>query len=400
MADVTRLTAAGAGGVAVLRIVGERAHAALAALTAGRTVAPGAVRLVRLRAERVPAEALPAGPPAGLTTGPAPAAEDLDEALLVGLPPRAGRPCTELHLHGSPPLVDEVLQRLGGSDSRSARARARAGGLEERAEAALAEVQTELGAHALVAAAQGLRAALVALAEAPPPERAAGLAALIDASAALAPLFRPLRVVLTGPVNAGKSTLFNALAGEARAIVSPEPGTTRDALGVDVPLGPYGMRLVDTAGEREAPQEASVERAGQGVARALAATADAVLALDRAGVGPQGGGGAAAAPGPATGPAVIRLRTAADLVHGPDPRAWPSDALSAEVAPAHAVARVTERLLAALGLAAAPPWRPGTAVLFDPADLAAARRAAAGDDAARRRWLDLMLGRQPDDPPA
>jgi tRNA modification GTPase len=63
--------------------------------------------------------------------------------------------------------------------------------------------------------------------------------------------------VLAGPPNAGKSSLFNALAGEARALVSEVPGTTRDALEavVEPPAAagraPWPVRLVDTAGLRE-----------------------------------------------------------------------------------------------------------------------------------------------------
>jgi tRNA modification GTPase len=74
-------------------------------------------------------------------------------------------------------------------------------------------------------------------------------------------------VVLAGPPNAGKSALFNALAGEARALVSDVPGTTRDALEVVVEppalLGgrpPWPLRLVDTAGLRDAADP--VERLG------------------------------------------------------------------------------------------------------------------------------------------
>ena len=77
-------------------------------------------------------------------------------------------------------------------------------------------------------------------------------------------------VVLAGPPNAGKSALFNALAGEARAIVSEVPGTTRDALEVlveapvdattDANAAPWPLRLVDTAGLRDTPDV--VERLG------------------------------------------------------------------------------------------------------------------------------------------
>lgn len=70
-------------------------------------------------------------------------------------------------------------------------------------------------------------------------------------------------VVLTGPPNAGKSSLFNALLGRDRAIVTPIPGTTRDAIEADITIEGYPVRLVDTAGLRnggDALEALGVER--------------------------------------------------------------------------------------------------------------------------------------------
>jgi ribosome-associated GTPase EngA len=99
---------------------------------------------------------------------------------------------------------------------------------------------------------------------------------------------RPLAVAIVGRPNAGKSSLLNALVGSERSIVSPVPGTTRDAIDCDV-VGPDGrrFRLVDTAGVRK---RASVAGSADGaeplsVARALAAIrrADVVaLVIDAA----------------------------------------------------------------------------------------------------------------------
>lgn len=84
-----------------------------------------------------------------------------------------------------------------------------------------------------------------------------------------------LKVTLVGAPNAGKSTVFNALLAEDRAIVSPEAGTTRDVITEEFLLGPYRVRLADTAGIRE--DVGAIER--EGIERAIEALnlADLVL---------------------------------------------------------------------------------------------------------------------------
>lgn len=61
---------------------------------------------------------------------------------------------------------------------------------------------------------------------------------------------RPFRVVLAGAPNAGKSSLFNALTGSALALVSEQPGTTRDYLEATLKLGLMRVQIIDTAGQR------------------------------------------------------------------------------------------------------------------------------------------------------
>ena len=87
--------------------------------------------------------------------------------------------------------------------------------------------------------------------------------------------------VLAGRPNSGKSSLFNALVGHERAIVTDIPGTTRDAIEVAVSLGGYPFRLVDTAGLRDPTDP--VERIGIEVAGRYLDRADVVLLCVEAG---------------------------------------------------------------------------------------------------------------------
>ena len=86
---------------------------------------------------------------------------------------------------------------------------------------------------------------------------------------------------IIGRPNTGKSSLLNALLGEARAIVTPVPGTTRDVIEEGVDLAGVPLRLIDTAGIR--PTEDPVERIGVERSRESLERADLLLlVLDRA----------------------------------------------------------------------------------------------------------------------
>jgi tRNA modification GTPase len=79
-----------------------------------------------------------------------------------------------------------------------------------------------------------------------------------------------IRTVIVGEPNAGKSSLLNRLVGRERALVSPEPGTTRDFIEERVIIGPHCLRLIDTAGLNPSPtpleklgMEKTLERAAE-----------------------------------------------------------------------------------------------------------------------------------------
>ncbi len=82
-------------------------------------------------------------------------------------------------------------------------------------------------------------------------------------------------LVIAGRPNAGKSSLFNALLGRERAIVTEVPGTTRDAIEAGAVLEGFPFRIVDTAGLRDSSDR--VEKLGIEVARKYLGAADLVL---------------------------------------------------------------------------------------------------------------------------
>jgi tRNA modification GTPase len=94
------------------------------------------------------------------------------------------------------------------------------------------------------------------------------------------PLKNGVLVVVAGPPNAGKSSLVNMIAGEERAIVTDVPGTTRDHIEVPLSLGGVPIRLTDTAGLRDATDEA--EAIGVGRAEKLVEAADVLVWLGQA----------------------------------------------------------------------------------------------------------------------
>jgi tRNA modification GTPase len=98
---------------------------------------------------------------------------------------------------------------------------------------------------------------------------------LFDLAQKGAQLQKGFTIVLTGSPNVGKSSLFNALCAQDRAIVTNVPGTTRDVVSIDMELSGVPIRLLDTAGIREPAEQVEQE----GIIRAQSAIelADAII---------------------------------------------------------------------------------------------------------------------------
>ncbi|MDB4907072.1 MAG: hypothetical protein JWO05_1856 [Gemmatimonadetes bacterium] len=138
------------------------------------------------------------------------------------------------------------------------------------------------------------------------------LVVALEAMLATAPVGELVRegasVVLAGEPNAGKSSLFNALVGRARAIVTDVPGTTRDALEAMLDTARVPVRLVDTAGLRESTD--AIEKLGIEVSHGWLSRAHLVLACGETAESVERT--AAVVARIATAP-VLRVRTKSDL---------------------------------------------------------------------------------------
>lgn len=144
-------------------------------------------------------------------------------------------------------------------------------------------------------------------------------------------------ITLAGVPNAGKSSLFNALLGEARAIVTEHPGTTRDAIDALLNGDPYPWRLVDTAGLRDSADP--VERLGIEVSAQWLARADVVLLC-----GPDAKSRALASDAIAgrTEAAIVPVHTMADLAPSED------DAIAISAVSGEGLATLRDRINAIL----------------------------------------------------
>ncbi len=250
-------------------------------------------------------------------------ATTLDEVLfLVFRAPRSysGEDSVEIHCHGSPPGMQAIMDLLARSGVRQALPgeftfRAFVNGKVDltRAEAVneLVNSQTQVAQHLAIERLSGSVFARINAAKERLVRVMAGLAVQLDypddetdelpmevatvrevrhdlqrlrASYATGRLYQEgARVVIAGRTNAGKSSLFNALLREDRAIVSEVHGTTRDYLEVAVSMHGVPIRLTDTAGLRDSEED--IENEGIRRSRELLEGADAVIYVVDATVG-------------------------------------------------------------------------------------------------------------------
>lgn len=251
----------------------------------------------------------------------------LDEAIVLIFPGPAsatGEDCAEFHCHGGRAVVSAILAALGAvSGLRAAEPgeftrRAFGNGKIDLAQAEslgdLLAAETELQRRVAQAGVGGLLSGMVERWRAEVLMLSAMIEAALDFSDEddvdalprdFAKLCQPLeeeiahalarpraerlrdgiRVVLAGPPNSGKSSLFNALLGDGAAIVSPIAGTTRDVIERSVAFAGLPFVLVDTAGLREGGA-GEIEAIGIARAHDQIDSADIVLWLGAEGRGP------------------------------------------------------------------------------------------------------------------
>lgn len=276
----------------------------------------------------------------------------LDKGVVLWLPGPAsytGEDCAELHIHGGPAVLRAMTGALleagvrpaePGEFSRRAFLNGKMDLLEAEGVADLIAAETEGQRRQALKQIEGVQSALMtgwadrlrhclawqeALIDFPdedlPPAVESSLIAEIDALAAAfvagaddtrrgARLREGVVVVVSGAPNVGKSSLVNALAARDVAMISPYPGTTRDALEVWIELAGVPVMLIDTAGLRETDDPLEAE--GVRRARARAERADLVVQVIAAPFGD--------AAGSADGAACLRVANKTDL--GKAPLGW------------------------------------------------------------------------------
>jgi tRNA modification GTPase len=290
-------SAPGRAGVAVVRVSGPLAGAALRTLSGREDFTPRQATRAQLRDSAV---------------GP------IDDALILWFPAPAsftGEDVAEFHIHGGKAILDAVFASLSalpglrpaeaGEFTRRAVENGKLDLTRAEALADLIDAETESQRRQALRQYEGALATLydgwckrllasaawieagIDFADEEVPEDASrsardAFAAILEeiqthlADSRRGEIIRNgVHLTLFGTVNAGKSSLLNALAQRDVAIVSPTPGTTRDVIEVHLDLGGYSVIVSDTAGLRDTTEAVEAE----GVRRALARADSADIAL-------------------------------------------------------------------------------------------------------------------------
>lgn len=240
--------------------------------------------------------------------------DDVVATFFAGPRSYTGEDSAEISCHGNPYIAQRILEDLYARGCRAAepgeftqraflngrldlsQAEAVMDLIHARSERALAAANQQLrGAlgqrmSALVDRLLGLLARVEAYIDFPeedlPADDRAGMTAEIDgllrdterliATSHYGEMLRGgIKTVIVGRPNAGKSSLLNLLVGRDRALVSPEPGTTRDFIEEVIVIGAHALRVIDTAGLNSNPGE--IERLGIEKTREKIAEADLLL---------------------------------------------------------------------------------------------------------------------------
>jgi len=212
---------------------------------------------------------------------------------------------------------------------------------------------------------------------------------LLGTAAAGEMVRRGARVVLAGAPNVGKSSLFNALVGRERAIVTPIPGTTRDAIEAVVDLGAWPIRLIDTAGLRASADP--IEQLGVAMTERALAEADVVLAC---GDSASSLGAAGAAARARTAAPVVPVRTKADLLAPADlvsARYQSESTVAVSAVTGAGLAELRERLEVMIAGRVGEEWR-DTPLLTRERHRAAIALARAEVAAFKQAWSDGEVG--------
>ncbi|MGB1884820.1 MAG: tRNA uridine-5-carboxymethylaminomethyl(34) synthesis GTPase MnmE [Gammaproteobacteria bacterium] len=288
-------TPPGRGGIAIVRASGDDA-AAIAEQLSGRVPVPRFAQFTALKSS---------------------AGELLDEGVMVYYEsPHSytGDDLVEFQIHGNPFIVEQLIAAITEHGARIARpgefteraflagkldlnqaeavADLIAGQSQRAVRSAQRTLKGEFG-HAVAAMIDAIHEARAALeaqidfaddvvagdfAATEREARArltAALNTLLQRASSGASLAEGANIAIVGAPNVGKSSLLNRFAASDRAIVAATPGTTRDLIDCDVLINDIPVRVVDTAGLRQSPDEIEVE--GMRRARGAADVADLTL---------------------------------------------------------------------------------------------------------------------------